>query len=102
MVVQEERGYALAQPALGYAGLMRCSMLKGSVSRYQIRSGGKRDSLSVSGGFDRWSVAELFPETVTPRAYCKDSKGLMGGGVGGGVLAAGSVTSAALVMSNLV
>lgn len=62
---------------------MRCSVLKGSADRSQIRSE-KKDPLLVSGGFDRWSVAELFPATLTPRAYCKDSKGPTGSGEGGG------------------
>lgn len=69
-------------PARGYAVLMRCSVLRGSADRYQIRSE-KKDPLSVSGGFDWWSVAELFPATLTPRAYYKDSKGPTGGGGGG-------------------
>lgn len=68
-----------ASPASpGLCGLMRCSVLKGSLDRYQIRSGKKGFALCF-WGFDRWSIAELFSVTVTPRAYCKDIKGPMGG-----------------------
>lgn len=69
-----------ASPASpGLCGLMRCSVLKGSLDRYQIRSGKKGFAVRF-WGFDRWSVAELFPVTVTPRAHCKDIKGPMGRG----------------------